>query len=651
MLKKHRIVALILSVLLALPLIPAPITANAADANVVYVKDNGTGDGTSAASPLGSLKTAINTVSSTGGTVVVCGPTSISSGVVPNSHTKKVTVTSLYDGTDYAKTANAKIVFTANIAIRGPMEFNNITLAASVKSGATSMYPYCQIKPSGYELILGDGINSTLENGCETYLSITEGANNQKITINSGHWQRVRGNDDNTSSSVDFTINGGTFHEKLLLAGEKANYTTDVTAVINGGEFLGGIYLAAFEKDGTFQPNPSFTGNVSITVNGGNIYGPLSWSYKHLGTFSGTYNVTLNGGGLHHITEIYAPETGSTLTFGKDVDPSAVIEGEEIFSTCLRTGADPYVFYHNGMYYFTSTGDTSIGLACAANLSDLGKAAKTTIFTTKSYKNAWSPEIHHFTDEEVGAGNGGWYMFLGLSATSDVDFSGQREYVLKCLDGDYLLGRWGHPITGEVNEPLMIEFTYSNEQGTNYNDIFCAGMSILRLDGKVYMTFVSEIDRGNSNFHQTINIVEFETPWNITGEPVVICKPDYDWEEHGYATDGNGKWWPKVVEGCSPVYGDDGSVYLMYTGSGYWTTWYALGYMKYTGTDPLDPASWTKNPDPILQKKETLTSTSVNGCGHGSYFTDANGDNGYATTDTSARIPPADVLHSLSAFT
>jgi hypothetical protein len=56
------------------------------------------------------------------------------------------------------------------------------------------------------------------------------------------------------------------------------------------------------------------------------------------------------------------------------------------------------------------------------------------------------------------------------------------------------------------------------------------------------------------------------------------------------------KWWPKVVEGCSPVYGEDGSIYLMYTGSGYWTTWYALGYMKLVGTDPMNPASWQKRP-------------------------------------------------------
>ncbi|MBQ5809780.1 MAG: family 43 glycosylhydrolase, partial [Clostridia bacterium] len=418
--------------------------------------------------------------------------------------------------------------------------------------------------------------------------------------------------------------------EKLILTGEKSARYVNVNATIDGGTFLGGIYLVAFEKDGTFGTNPKYYGDVNITVNDGAIYGPLSLSYRRLGAFYGNCTLNLNGGELYRITEICGPKAlGGTMTgtlnFGPEVNASAKVTGSETFDFQLCTAADPFVFYHDGMYYMTSTGGTSIGLACAANLSDLGSAAKTTIFKAPStYKNAWSPEIHYFSDEEIGFGKGGWYMFLGLANTEDEDHSGQREYVLKCLDGDYLLGRWGNPLTGAVNEPLMIEFTYSNSQGTNYNDIFCAGMSILRVNGKVYMTFVSEIGRDTSAFHQTINIVTFKTPWEITGEPVKICEPTYDWEMNGYSTNGT-KWWPKVVEGCSPVYGEDGSIYLMYTGSGYWTTWYALGYMKLVGTDPMNPASWQKNPTPILQRKSPLTSKTVNGCGHGSYFTDSEG--------------------------
>ena len=105
---------------------------------------------------------------------------------------------------------------------------------------------------------------------------------------------------------------------------------------------------------------------------------------------------------------------------------------------------------------------------------------------------------------------------------------------------------------------------------------------------------------------------------------------------HGYGQDSvTGGWYPKVIEGASAVYGDNGEVYIMYTGSGYWTIYYQLGYMKYLGGDPLDPANWKKNPTSILS-----LSDEVNGCGHGSYFRDHNGDyyiayHGYLGKDTS----------------
>ncbi|MBE6641630.1 MAG: hypothetical protein E7619_08585, partial [Ruminococcaceae bacterium] len=616
--------------------------------SVVYVKDGGTGSGSSALSPLGSLSAGYSALGTSGGTIVVCGPLTLSSGLTVSAHTGKVLVTSLYNGVDYRTTANASITFTANISTGGPTEFNNIHLITSVKSSATTMYPYNAIRLNGHDIVMGEGITSTRINGCETYLSLVSGKNNQKLTVKSGDWQRVRGMDATGTStapvSINMTVTGGTFHEKLILTGQQTSYYCNVNADINGGTFLGGIYLTAFGSDAN-----TYVGNATVNLNGGEVHGEVSVAQRRFGVYNGSYTLNINGGDFAHITEFGGSSVLdggmiSTVSYGFGIDPNAEYTGTDTFTNPLRAAADPFMFYHDGMYYMTSTGSTSIAIARSATIADIGETGKTTIFTCPTgYSNCWSPEIHYFSDEEIGKGNGGWYMFVGLTYEGDAtdestSSSLQREYVLKCLDGDYLLGRWGNPITGEVNMPQAVEFTYSNEDGDNYNDIFCAGMSIVRIDGEVYMTFVSEIGRGTSAFHQTINIVTFDNPWTVTGEPVLICKPDYDWESHGYATNGT-KWWPKVVEGCSPVYGDDGSIYLMYTGSGYWTTWYALGYMKYVGDDPLDPASWQKHPNPILQREATLTANSVNGCGHGSYFTDAEGNtwvcyHGYIGTNT-----------------
>ena len=182
--------------------------------------------------------------------------------------------------------------------------------------------------------------------------------------------------------------------------------------------------------------------------------------------------------------------------------------------------------------------------------------------------------------------------------------------MVKCLDGDNLLGRWGDPVTGEVNKPRRLNFVSHPEIN---RDMLCGGTSVIRIDGKPYLTYVSEEGRGTADFHQTINIIRFENPWTAIGDPTIICVPEYTWEMGGYgeSTTKPGNWYPKVVEGAAAVYGENGEVYLMYTGSGYWTVYYQLGYLKFLGGDPLDAKNWKKNPESIFSRSDT-----VNGCRH-----------------------------------
>jgi len=604
----------------------------------VYVKDGGRGNGSSASVPCGSLSSAYSYLGEGGGTIVICGKTTLSSTLTPVEHSGKVVITSCYGGVDYRVTNNASLVFLESMYLSGDTEFNELNIIATVASGASSMYPYRSISARGHDITMGKGINCTLDNGCKTNVSVIGGSGKaynditQNIVFESGTWQRVRGGASKAGSegyNINFTVNGGTFAEKLVLSSGSASgpcsHNGNVNAVINGGNFYGGIFLSAFNED-----SDTFEGNVSVVLNGGTVYGDLSVACRRIGIFNGNYKLTVNGGDLTKITELTGSallkgNMQSSLEFGEDTEPYKEQTGNITFTNYLRVAADPFMFYHNNSYYFTSTGGTSISIYRVTDIANLSVDASTVVFQAPpGLRNTWSPEIHYFSAEEIGAEYAGWYMFLGL--TDDNASSGQRQYVLKCLDGDYLEGRWGNPITGEVNMPQKIVFT--NDGGENFNeDQFCSGTSVLRLGGKAYLTFVSERGRGSSAFHQTINITTFKTPWIVDGVPVELCRSEYTWESQGYGySSANNTWYPKVVEGCSPVYGDDGSVYLMYTGSGYWTTYYALGYMKYVGGDPLSKSSWVKNPSPVLVRESRLTATSVNGCGHGSYFKDAEGN-------------------------
>ena len=633
------------------------ISAFAAD--VVYVADGGSGNGSSASAPVSTLTDAFNALGSDGGTIVVSGLCTVSEQFVEPAHTGKVVVTSKYGNVDYAKTNNAAIEFFANYVLTGDTEFNNITLRCC-NGKTTTTYPYYAIMGRANSITIGSGVVSEKGDNCDTYLSLLGGSSavyknkTGNVVIDSGIWQRVRGGASKTGSTgynINFTVNGGTFLEGVVLASASASaacsHSGNVAAIINGGTFVDGIYLTAHSVD-----TDVYSGEASLTINGGTFYENIGLSFGGIGTHNCTFDVTVNGGEFQHLNEIDGGcnldgDIASSLTYGENVDLAAAESGEITFTNFLRrNNADPFMFYNenDGYYYYTATGAASVSLIRVRNIADVKTVNATKILTPTNYTDLWSPEIHYFTADEIGEENAGWYMFVGAKekGSNGTVASNQRQYVVKCLDGDNLLGEWGDPVTGEVN--VLRKMTFTN--GGYNEDELCGGSSPIRINGKVYLTFVSEKGRGTSEFHQTINITEFETPWNITGTPVEICRPDYDWEKQGYwygaNSDGVMTWWPQVVEGASAVYAPTGEVYLMYTGSGYWTTWYALGYLKFVGSDPLNKTSWLKNPTPVLQREETLTEDSINGCGHGSYFTDPDGQmwvayHGYIGVDTSSK--------------
>ena len=105
---------------------------------VVYLASGGTGDGSNASSPTGSLETAYEKIGGNG-TIVVCNDFPISGKVNFPTHSDVVTITSVYGGTDYRKTNNAAFRFssTGTINLHGPtvMDGLNIEVDEAGKSG------------------------------------------------------------------------------------------------------------------------------------------------------------------------------------------------------------------------------------------------------------------------------------------------------------------------------------------------------------------------------------------------------------------------------------------------------------------------------------------------------------------------------------
>ncbi len=606
---------------------------------VYYLKDGATGNGTSANAAGSTFADAYSAIGNSNGVIVICGTYTIPAAFVSPAHTGKITITSVYDGIDYRKTDDAKIVLLGNYYCGGTTVIDGIVLDNEKNYGG--LFGAYNDMTIGADVICEYSGNNT------TYPSIVGGTYeiienvSGTVTVNGGIWQRVRlGNSAAVPVNADLTmtINGGTFLEKVTL-GTNTTHTGNLSLVVNGGTFKAGIVGTSMPSGGDY----SYNGTMNITVNGGTIYGKILPTDSNYGTLHGTYTVTLNGGDFAHLTDVRGTDgingdMTSTLYISENLDINEEVKGTQSFTSLARNnpnGADPWLFYHDGFYYYIATAaGQGLQLVKAANLGDLANATSTQIYKpAKGHEysaHLWSPEIHYFSAEEIGAEYAGWYCFLGSQpddawheVNGKVDdpagFGEQRAFVIKCLTDD-LTGPWGHPITGEPNVPQKIQFPDSD---FNVNEL-TGGCSVITINGVKYITFISEVGRETSgtpdmNFYQTINIAKFTNPWTIEGQPKVICKPDYDWEKGG-SEDGIH---PQVVEGSTAVYGPNGEVYIIYSGSGYWTAKYQLGQLKYIGGangDPTDVNNWEKKPTSIFSQSSELT-----GCGHASYVTDHEG--------------------------
>lgn len=311
--------------------------------------------------------------------------------------------------------------------------------------------------------------------------------------------------------------------------------------------------------------------------------------------------------------------------------------------TLVRKGtADPCLIYQDGHFYLTMTGASRLAMITDSSLahlsSDHHKLNDNIIYDSKldptvkalfgedaTINGTWSPELHYFSEEEF-PGKSGWYLYFALRKkvveNGKTSSRAIKTVVLKSLSGD-IRGPYGNPVSNgeQHSQPLL------NERG-DVLDGWCVGASILRIaSGKyrgIYLTWVEEVGRGESagKFYQKIMISRISSPWQIKGESGVVTTPTQKWEFKG-----SSNTHPRVVEGATAVYGDNGEVFITYSGSGYWSD-YGLGQLtlRREGDDyanPLLTSSWIKyNRNPIFT---AVGSEELRGAGHAFFLKDGTG--------------------------
>jgi GH43 family beta-xylosidase len=262
----------------------------------------------------------------------------------------------------------------------------------------------------------------------------------------------------------------------------------------------------------------------------------------------------------------------------------------------LPSGADPWVIYHAGYYYYTNSKGDRLVLYKTKNMADLKSAQNKTVWTpppnTVYSKELWAPELHFINNK--------WYLYF---AADDGNNDHHRLYVLENASVDPLQGTW----------------TFKGKLSDETNK-WAIDVSMFENKGKLYLIWAGW--EGNKNGEQDIYIAQLKNPWTVGSKRVKISSPMYDWEKFGDLGANSNPPHVNVNEGPEILKHKD-KLFLIYSASGCWTDYYALGMLSTsTNKNLLDPASWTKSPVPVFKQSPE---NGVYAPGHNSFFKSPDG--------------------------
>nr|WP_294790312.1 glycoside hydrolase family 43 protein [uncultured Mucilaginibacter sp.] len=255
----------------------------------------------------------------------------------------------------------------------------------------------------------------------------------------------------------------------------------------------------------------------------------------------------------------------------------------------LPSGADPWNIYKDGYYYYTQTTGRNLTIWKTKDLTELKSAEKTVVWTPPSGttygKEIWAPELHYLQSK--------WYMYF---AADDGVNDHHRMYVIENPSADPTKGEW--TFKGQVSDAA---------------NKWAIDATVFEQKGKMYMLWSGW--EGDKNGMQSIYIAQMSNPWTISSKRVGLSSPTYSWENNS----GIGVL---VNEGPQILKRGD-KIFLIYSASGCWTDFYALGMLTASANaDLLDSQSWKKSPQPLFSQNPA---NKIYAPGHNSFFKSPDG--------------------------
>jgi len=259
----------------------------------------------------------------------------------------------------------------------------------------------------------------------------------------------------------------------------------------------------------------------------------------------------------------------------------------QVSNPLIEQRADPWIYRHtDGYYYFTATAPEydRIILRRAATIPELALASESVIWNKHPSgimgAHIWAPELHYI--------DGKWYIYFAAGSAADV--WAIRIYVLENASANPLQGTWEERGQLKTNwESFSLDATTFEHEGIRY-------LVWAQHDPKI---------GGNTNLY----IAAMSDPWTISGDQVMITRPEYNWETIGF----------RVNEGAA-VIKHDGQIFISYSASATDAN-YAMGLLTASqDSDLLEASSWSKSATPVFQ-----SGNGVYGPGHNSFTVSPDG--------------------------
>lgn len=245
------------------------------------------------------------------------------------------------------------------------------------------------------------------------------------------------------------------------------------------------------------------------------------------------------------------------------------------FTNPIAEGADPWVTRHDGRYVWCfSEGNRGISVWISDRLTSIG--TRNVVWQAPENgpvsREVWAPEMHRL--------DGKWYIYF---AASDGRNENHLAYALESA-GDDPLGPY------QLRGPFA---TGEGKDGTSPN-IWAIDMTVLEHAGKRYALWSGWDAPGTDK--QFLYIAPMASPVKLAAPRTLLTKNDtHLWERTDEIESSRG-----LNEGPQVLKRGD-RTFVTYSCGASWKNTYKLGLLELTGQDPLDPAAWTKHPEPVFK--------------------------------------------------